>query len=132
MKQTLEKFQNIFLEGLEKLENEKIEEAIKKFKESSEIFSEILDKTEEKTDISEDLEKFFESESWKETLQKYVNLYLDTNDIKSLKSELETLNKNFDELKNEKEKDDELISKTFDEVLEALEKIWGVTISKID
>lgn len=132
MKQTLEKFQNIFLEGLEKLENEKIDEAIKKFKEGSEVFSEILDKTEEKTDISENLEKFFESEAWKETLQKYVSLYLDTSNVATLKSELDVLTWNFNELKKEKEKDDKLISKTFDEVLEALEKMWAETVSKID
>lgn len=132
MKQTLEKFQNIFLEGLEKLENEKIEEAIKKFKEGSEVFSEILDKTEEKKDISEDLEKFFESEAWKETLQKYVSLYLDTSNVATLKSELDALTWNFNELKKEKEEDDALISKTFDEVLEVLEKMWAETVSKID
>lgn len=45
MKQILEKFQNVFLEGLEKLENENIAEALQKFKEVSGIFPELLEKT---------------------------------------------------------------------------------------
>lgn len=138
MKQTLEKFQNIFLEGLEKLENENIEEAIKKFKEASVVFSETIDKTKEEN-LEKKMAEFFESETGKETLKKYADFYVSAENMEGLKAEisqfsqsLASLEKNFSELKKEKEADDKIISESLDKVFETLDKIGAVTISKIE
>ena len=76
MRQILEKFQNVFLEGLEKLENENTAEALQKFKEVSGIFPELLEKT---------------SEAEVE-LKKYAELLVTAENSEKLKEELQTLN----------------------------------------
>lgn len=123
MRQILEKFQNVFLEGLEKLENENTAEALQKFKEVSGIFPELLEKTSEA-----ELE-----------LKKYAELFVSAENSEKLKEELQTLNwkletvsKSLEKLKEEKEADDKVISENLNKIFDTFEKMWTVTVSKID
>lgn len=122
MKQILEKFQNVFLEGLEKLENENIKEAVEKFKEVSELFPNILEKSEE-MDLEKTLKKFFESEFWEKTLKKYTQ---------NLENWLKNLQKDFSELKKEKENDDKVISENLEKIFDTIENISSRWVSKIN
>lgn len=134
MKELLEKFMGLFKEWVSKLESQDLEESIKKFKEASELSPEILKTSEENKEI--DLKKFFESEDWKEALKKYVDMYLSAGDVtefmkqvKELAGNVDTLTKSVKSLQDEKVKDDEVVTKTFEETLDRLEVV-ETTLSK--
>jgi len=140
MKELLEKFFNLFGEGVAKMQESKTEEAIKKFKEASDLTSDIQKKAWES---EEQLKKFFDSDEWKETLKKYVDMYLSANDVSSFVAQVkelawntDTLTKKVEELEKEKKSDDEVLSKTLDEAIDRLETVEktvsNVRISKID
>jgi len=129
MKELLEKFLWLFSEWVSKMEEAKTEEAIKKFKEASEM-SESLTKKAEENSQEVDLKKFFESDDWKEALKKYVDMYLSANDISSFVAQIkelagstETLTKKVEELEKQKEKDDETVSEALDKTMDEVEEI---------
>lgn len=139
MKELLEKFLGLFSEGVAKMEESNTEEAIKKFKEASEMSQSLKKKAEEPTEV--DLKKFLESNEGKETLKKYVDMFLSAQDVnafmeqvKELAGVTETLTKKVDDLIKQKETDDETVSealdKTMDEV-EEIKKTLETTVSKI-
>lgn len=129
MKELLEKFMGLFKEWVSKLEANDLSESIKKFKEASELSSEVLKKSEE--DGGEvNLDKFFESDAGKEAVKKYVDMYLSASDVtdfmkqvKELAGSVDTLNKTVDSLKEEKVKDDEVVTKTLETTLDRLETV---------
>lgn len=136
MKELLEKFMGLFKEWISKLEAQDINESIKKFKEASELSSEVLKKAEENSG-EVDLAKFFEGEAGKEAIKKYVDMYLSAsnvtefmNQVKELAWNVETLDKSVKGLQDEKIKDDELLSKTIDNIIDRTEGIEQ-TLSKI-
>lgn len=129
MKELLEKFMGLFKEWVSKLEANDLSESIKKFKEASELSSEVLKKSEE--DGGEvNLDKFFESDAGKEAVKKYVDMYLSAQDVtdfmkqvKELAGSVDTLNKTVDSLKEEKVKDDEIVTKTLETTIDRLETV---------
>lgn len=127
MVELLQKFLWLFKEWVTKLEEDKQEEAIKKFKEASDL-SKDLEKEAWKT--SESLQKFLLTDEWKEILKKYVDLYISASDVRTLKDEInllidkvETLSSTVEKFQKEKESDDETLSKTIDETLDRVEKL---------
>lgn len=123
MRQILEKFQNVFLEGLEKLENENTAEALQKFKEVSGIFPELLEKT---SDAELELKKYAELLVTAENSEKLKE------ELQTLNWKLETVSKSLDKLKEEKEADDKVISENLNKIFDTFEKMWTVTVSKIE
>lgn len=131
MKELLEKFFGLFSEGLDKLEEDNKEEAIKKFKEASEMSADLTKKSESKEEV--DLEKLFNSDEWKEALQKaYASLNISDSNFQDLLAQLTEAQDNLKELKKEKETDDKLVSKTLDSILDRLEKVETAKVSKIE
>lgn len=140
MKEYLEKFLGLFSEGVAKMQDWKEDEALTKMKEASEMTEDLIKKSEENTEV--DLKKFFESEDGKETLKKYVDMYLSATDVSSFIEQVkelvwsnESLSKKVEKLEKEKQKDDEVIEKALnsqfteiDEIKKTLEK----RVSKID
>ena len=123
MRQILEKFQNVFLEGLEKLENENTAEALQKFKEVSGIFPELLEKTSE---AEVELKKYAELLVTAENSEKLIE------ELQTLNWKIETVSKSLDKLKEEKEADDKVISENLNKIFDTFEKMWTVTVSKIE
>lgn len=131
MKELLEKFFGLFSEGLDKLEEDNKEEAIKKFKEASEMTTDLTKKSESKEEVN--LEKLLNSDEGKEALQKaYANLNISDSSFQDLITQITGAKENLKELKKEKEADDKLVSKTLDSILDRLEKIETAKVSKIE
>lgn len=135
MKEILEKFFWLFSEWVAKMQEANQTEALSKFTEASKLAEDI--KKEANKEI--DLEKFFDSEKWQETLKKYVDIYISwsslwdvLNDIKTAMAGISTLTKAVEDIKKEKEQDDELLSKTLDDVLDKVEVLSKKTFSKIN
>lgn len=134
MKELLEKFIGLFKEGVSKLEANDLTESIKKFKEASELSPEVLKKAEETNEV--DLNKFFESDAWKESIKKYVDMYLSAQDVtdfmkqvKELAGNVSEVSKKVEELEKQKKSDDEIVVKTFENALDRLETVEE-TLSK--
>ena len=110
MKELLEKFLWLFWEWVAKMEESNQEEAIKKFKEASEMTESLNKKAEETQEV--DLKKFFESDEGKETLKKYADLFVSAStlqevmeQVKEASNQIEDLKKQVEDLKKEKETD---------------------------
>lgn len=139
MKELLEKFLGLFSEGVAKMEESNTEEAIKKFKEASEMSQSLKKKAEDSGEVN--LKKFFDSESWKEALKKYVDMYLSASDVSSFMEQVkelawstETLSKKVEKLEKQKEDDDKTVSEALDKTIdrvEELEKTLETKVSKI-
>ena len=137
MKELLNKFFGLFSEGIKNLEENNTNEALKKLKEASSLSVEVTDKAE--SFESEKLQKFFESEKWKEVLNKYAEFFINASDAKELREEIKTmsgnienLTKDFEEIKKEKEADDIVISEALEKTLDRLETIETGLVSKIE
>lgn len=137
MKELLNKFFGLFSEGIKNLEENNTNEALKKLKEASSLSVEVTDKAE--SFESEKLQKFFESEKWKEVLEKYAEVFISAFDAKELREEIETMSKNienltkdFDKIKKEKEDDDKVISEALEKTFDRLEIIETGLVSKIE
>lgn len=128
MKEILKKFSSLFSEWVSKLEESKQEEAIAKFKEASEIFSDIQKKSEENNEV--DLKKFFESEEGKETLKKYADLFVSDSDTKWLLDQIKVLSWKIEELEKQKEKDDSVVSETLDKTIDRIEELESSVLNK--
>lgn len=116
MPEILKKFLWLFSDWLENIKDEKTDEALEKFKEASELASELQDKAEEMIEKSE-LAKFFESEEG----QKLIKSLSKNED---LEKKVEDLEKSLADLQKEKAEDD----KTVSEALTELDKeLWDVT-----
>lgn len=140
MKEYLEKFLGLFSEGVAKMQEGKEDEALEKMTEASSMTQDLLKKSEDSNEV--DLKKFFESEVGKETLKKYVDMYLSASDVtsfveqvKELAGVTESVKKTVENLKKEQDTDNkniaEAIDKTLDKV-ESLEKTLETRVSKID
>ena len=120
MPEILKKFLWLFSDWLENIKDEKTDEALEKFKEASELASELQDKAEEMIEKSE-LAKFFESEEG----QKLIKSLSKNED---LEKKVEDLEKSLADLQKEKAEDD----KTVSEALTELDKeLWEVA-TKVD
>ena len=109
MKEYLEKFLNLFSEGVAKMQDWKESEALEKMVEASAMTEDLIKKSEETKEV--DLQKFFEGDEWKETLKKYVDMYLSWNDMSDLIKQIkelawtsETLTKAVEKLQGDVEK----------------------------
>lgn len=137
MKELLNKFFGLFSEGIKNLEENDTSEALKKLKEASNLSIEVTEKAENFE--SEKLQKFFDSEKWKEVLEKYAEVFISAFDAKELREEIETMSKNienltkdFDKIKKEKEDDDKVISEALEKTFDRLEIIETGLVSKIE
>ena len=137
MKELLNKFFGLFSEGIKNLEENNTSEALKKLKEASNLSVEVTEKAENFE--SEKLQKFFDSEKWKEVLEKYAEVFISAFDAKELREEIETMSKNienltkdFDKIKKEKEDDDKVISEALEKTFDRLEIIETGLVSKIE
>lgn len=131
MKELLEKFLWLFSQGVEKLQEEKSQEAIEKFAEASKMTEDLLKKSETPTE-EVSLAKLLESDEWKESLKKYVDLYISDSTLSDLIEQIKEATATIAELKKEKEKDDEIVSKTLDNVLDRIEKVEQTAVSSIE
>ena len=115
MPEILKKFLWLFSDWLENIKDEKTDEALEKFKEASELASELQDKAEEMIEKSE-LAKFFESEEGK-------NLIKSLSKNEDLEKKVKDLEETLTDLQKEKAEDD----KTVSEALTELDKeLWDV------
>lgn len=137
MKELLNKFFGLFSEGIKNLEENDTSEALKKLKEASSLSVEVTEKAENFE--SEKLHKFFDSEKWKEVLEKYAEVFISAFDAKELREEIKTMSENienltkdFKEIKKEKEADDIVISEALEKTLDRLETIETGLVSKIE
>lgn len=137
MKELLNKFFGLFSEGIKNLEENDTSEALKKLKEASSLSVEVTEKAENFE--SEKLQKFFDSEKWKEVLEKYAEVFISAFDAKELREEIKTMSENienltkdFKEIKKEKEADDIVISEALEKTLDRLETIETGLVSKIE
>lgn len=137
MKELLNKFFGLFSEGIKNLEENNTNEALKKLKEASSLSVEVTDKAENFE--SEKLHKFFDSEKWKEVLEKYAEFFINASDAKELREEIKTMSENienltkdFDKIKKEKEADDKVISEALEKTFDRLETIETGLVSKIE
>jgi len=137
MKELLNKFFGLFSEGIKNLEENDTSEALKKLKEASNLSVEVTEKAENFE--SEKLQKFFDSEKWKEVLEKYAEVFISAFDAKELREEIKTMSENienltkdFKEIKKEKEADDIVISEALEKTLDRLETIETGLVSKIE
>lgn len=137
MKELLNKFFGLFSEGIKNLEENDTSEALKKLKEASNLSVEVTEKAENFE--SEKLQKFFDSEKWREVLEKYAEVFISAFDAKELREEIETMSKNienltkdFDKIKKEKEDDDKVISEALEKTFDRLEMIETGLVSKIE
>lgn len=137
MKELLNKFFGLFSEGIKNLEENNTSEALKKLKEASNLSIEVTEKAENFE--SEKLQKFFDSEKWREVLEKYAEVFISAFDAKELREEIETMSKNienltkdFDKIKKEKEADDKVISEALEKTFDRLETIETGLVSKIE
>ena len=137
MKELLNKFFWLFSEGIKNLEENDTSEALKKLKEASSLSVEVTEKAENFE--SEKLQKFFDSEKWKEVLEKYAEVFISAFDAKELREEIKTMSENienltkdFKEIKKEKEADDIVISEALEKTLDRLETIETGLVSKIE
>ena len=137
MKELLNKFFGLFSEGIKNLEENDTSEALKKLKEASNLSVEVTEKAENFE--SEKLHKFFDSEKWKEVLEKYAEVFISAFDAKELREEIKTmsgnienLTKDFEKIKKEKEDDDIVISEALEKTLDRLETIETGLVSKIE
>lgn len=137
MKELLNKFFGLFSEGIKNLEENDTSEALKKLKEASNLSVEVTEKAENFE--SEKLQKFFDSEKWREVLEKYAEVFISAFDAKELREEIETMSKNienltkdFEKIKKEKEDDDIVISEALEKTLDRLETIETGLVSKIE
>lgn len=137
MKELLNKFFGLFSEGIKNLEENDTSEALKKLKEASNLSIEVTEKAENFE--SEKLQKFFDSEKWKEVLEKYAEVFISAFDAKELREEIKTMSENienltkdFKEIKKEKEADDIVISEALEKTLDRLETIETGLVSKIE
>ncbi|PZM85069.1 hypothetical protein DLH72_02205 [Candidatus Gracilibacteria bacterium] len=138
MPEILKKFLGLFSEGLNKVKEEKMEEALEKFKEASELSTDLQKKSEEMVEMSE-LSKFFESDKGKETLKKYAEVYISAENAEKLKEEIKTLNgqikevsKSLEDLKKEKENDDKTTTEAFKTINEDISEVEKNLIAKFD
>ena len=137
MRELLNKFFGLFSEGIKNLEENDTSEALKKLKEASNLSVEVTEKAENFE--SEKLHKFFDSEKWKEVLEKYAEVFISAFDAKELREEIKTmsgnienLTKDFEKIKKEKEDDDIVISEALEKTLDRLETIETGLVSKIE
>lgn len=138
MPEILKKFLGLFSEWLNKVKEEKMEEALEKFKEASELSTDLQKKSEEMVEMSE-LSKFFESDKGKETLKKYAEVYISAENAEKLKEEIKTLNwqikevsKSLEDLKKEKENDDKTTTEAFKTINEDISEVEKNLIAKFD
>lgn len=121
MKELLTKFFSLFSEGLEKLESKNTEEAVEKFKEASALTE----------NISKTSEEMVEKTTIEEEVKKYVDMYISAENVTDLKEQIKTLTEAVEDMKKTKETDDESISKAVNDLVDRLEKVEKVAISKI-
>lgn len=119
MQEFLKKFLALFSEWLVKVKEEKMEEALEKFKEASELTEDLQKKSEEVIEKSE-LEKFFESDKAKEIFKSLI------------KKELEKFSKDLEDLKKEKENDDKTTSEALEDINNDITEVEKNLIAKID
>lgn len=134
MKELLEKFFWVFTDWISLLKEDKSDEAIKKFEEASEMKASI---TKEVWNTSlESISKYFETDSWKESIKKYVDMYLSSNDVSSFMDQIKQITWDIEKLKKDKESDDKTVSEALDSTIDRVESIEKVLtdqrISKID
>ena len=140
MKELLEKFFSAFSDWINLLKDEKSSEAIKKFEEASEMKKDLdtsLEKQENKKEVSEEqIQKFFESDDWKEAIKKYVDIYISANDIGDFLKQFEELKGKLEKLETDKKTDDETIEKALNEhwgeIDEIKKTLLNKRVSKID
>lgn len=136
MKELLEKFFWVFADGISLLKKDKSDEAIKKFEEASEMKTSITKEVSNDNTSEESISKYFETDSWKEAIKKYVDMYLSSNDVSSFMDQIKQITWDIEKIKKEKENDDKTISDPLDTTIDRVESIEKVLtdqrISKID
>lgn len=136
MKELLEKFFWVFADGISLLKEDKSDEAIKKFEEASEMKTSITKEVSNDNTSLESVTKYFETDSWKEAIKKYVDMYLSSNDVSSFMDQIKQITWDIEKIKKEKENDDKTISDALDTTIDRVESIEKVLtdqrISKID
>lgn len=136
MKELLEKFFWVFADGISLLKEDKSDEAIKKFEEASEMKTSITKEVSNDNTSLESISKYFETDSWKESIKKYVDIYLSSNDVSSFMDQMKQITWDIEKIKKEKENDDKTISDALDTTIDRVESIEKVLtdqrISKID
>lgn len=121
MKELLTKFFSLFSEGIEKLEANNQDEALVKFKEASNL-------TEEVTKTSENMIEKTELET---EVKKYVDMYISADNVVDLKDQLKALTEAVEAIQKDKETDDEAITKAVNNLVDRMEKVEKIAISKI-
>lgn len=136
MKELLEKFFWVFTDWISLLKEDKSDEAIKKFEEASEMKASITKEASSESLSEEDINKYFESDDWKEAIKKYVDMYLSSNDVSSFMDQIKQITWDIEKLKKDKESDDKTVSEALDSTIDRVESIEKVLtdqrISKID
>ena len=136
MKELLEKFFWAFTDGISLLKEDKSDEAIKKFEEASEMKASITNEASKESLSEENIEKYFETDKGKESIKKYVDMYMSSNDVSSFMDQIKELTWDVEKIKKEKENDDKTVSEALDSTIDRVESIEKVLkdqrISKID
>lgn len=136
MKELLEKFFWVFTDWISLLKEDKSDEAIKKFEEASEMKASITKEASSESLSEEDINKYFESDDWKEAIKKYVDMYMSSNDVSSFMNQIKELTWEVEKIKKDKENDDKTVSEALDSTIDRVESIEKVLtdqrISKID